>query len=391
MAFEKIKARRKRKAGRKAEAVKLGGSSAEQRRLLAEADSYKTQARERSLEAQDVSKKELATVKGEARQAESDYYDDRETATDRSRDAYSAIDKIGAGAKEASSIIGGAGSAAQNEYTQGAQQAIATRDNALATGGLAGTTESVLSQRAAAVAAAPTIGQATEAGIVANAANAGANQSRAGGLIDRQALGLASSQGEGGAAAMQQAIASATAAKGDMAGASNLALNEQNAALRLSAAQQQNAQTMAEAGYAADARLGAAGQDRTAQLAVAAQNAAALEAAAGARATTGLNVAQSQGQLAYDAAQRDQAARAAGAGQAQTQQNLTSSRDLNLGAQRSNVATGNTASAQTMEGQDKEYQSTLLTGAQGASKDAAATEERSLARKIFTPFGMLGN
>lgn len=379
--------RRARKAAKRNAASYIGGSATEQARLQGEAKDRTSESRGRSEGTYEATKKQLASVNDQQASARRDYGIDRGVATSRATDAYDSIGQIKSTAGSATMGLAGAGQKAANEYTQGAAAANATRSNALATGSLAGTAESVLAQRQAALAAAPSIQQANETNIAANAVNAGANQERAAQMITRQGMGLAAGQGEGGALAMQQALASAGSAIGDNAGQSNLALNESNAAARYAAAMAQNAQTVDSANLGLSTRMDAAAAERANQMGVAQANAGSLESAAGNRATAGLGVANQIGQMSVDAAKADQAARAAGASQAQAQSAQSGAQSLQLAGLGANLASGNATTATAAEGADKDYQSQLLTAQYKAGQD---NKTRSTMAKVFMPFGILG-
>lgn len=152
------------------------------------------------------------------------------------------------------------------KIAEGAAGARGTRDAALGKDQLTGTAENVLGQRANALAASPTIGQATEAALAANRANAQQQLGQQVGLMNRHARGLAGSMGEGGALAMQQAMASAGAGAADLAALQQTEQGKLAADLRFGAAQQQRAEDVDSANMGLQTRMGAAEQERAAQL-----------------------------------------------------------------------------------------------------------------------------
>ncbi len=362
---------------------------AEEKRLYDEAGQRTGESRDRSEDAYADTQQELRSSRTQQRSAQTAYNLDRTSSYNSARDAVDAIDGIGTASTGAQGTLGRAGTAAQNEYSAGANDAIGARDRALATNALTGSAESILAQRAAQIGASPTIGAATETNILANEANAGARTANATQMLNRQAMGLAAGQGEGGALAMQQAVASAGAASGDMAAQSNLALGDQAAQSRYAAAMAQRDQDLAEAGYASDTRMGAAEAERQAQLAIAGQNATSLEGAAGLRATAGLNVGSAQAELGYQSALAQQAAKSQAAQIAAARTAQSGQANLQLSAQNANLASGNATTATGAESSDKDYQSGLLTAKYGAQKEREG--ERSLMSKVFTPFGILGS
>jgi enhancer of polycomb-like protein len=165
------------------------------------------------------------------------------------------------------------GSAARNDIGVGAAGARDLRNTALAQDQLTGTAERVLGQRANALAGSPTIGQATDTALAANRLNARDQLAQQIGLQNRQARGLAGSMGEGGALAMQQAMASAGAGAADLAAMNQTEQNQLAAKMRFDAAAQQRGEDVDTANLGLQARMGAAEQERAAQLGFAGQSA----------------------------------------------------------------------------------------------------------------------
>jgi hypothetical protein len=155
----------------------------------------------------------------------------------------------------------------------GAAGARGIRDKALGQNQLTGTAESVLGQRANALAGSPTIGQATETALGANQKNARDLLAQQIGIQNRQARGLAGSMGEGGALAMQQAMASAGAGAADLAAMNQGQQNQLAAQMRFDAAAAQRGEDVDSANLGLQARMGAAEQERAAQLGFAGQSA----------------------------------------------------------------------------------------------------------------------
>lgn len=388
---KRIQKRADKRGEKKNATNSLGGSAEEEKRLYDEAKADSAESRDRTAKAFERTSQELQSARNAQTSAQSEYYQDRLDSKQRDQQAYDSIDGIKSSASEGSARIGAAGTAAADEYTQGAQQGINTRNNALATGSLAGTAEGVLAQRESALAGAPSITAMTEDNILSNQANAQAAQQRSTQMLNRQAMGLAAGQGEGGALAMQQAMASAGGAAGDMAAAQNAQLAESSAAARYGAANAQRGELVDTANLGLDTRMGAAEKERAAQLDIAGVNATSLEGAAASRAKTGLDVAGTQATFGINAAKDDQAARAEAAKVAAARTGQSSQANLQLQAQRANIATGNQTASISAEGDDKNYQSDILTAKYGAQKDRADANGRSTAAKVLMPFGILGS
>lgn len=387
---EKRKAKEARGAARKNDNLALGGSVEEEKRLFAESQANSAESRARANQAFGTAQEELGDTRRAQAGASQDYQADRGQSLVRDQQAYDAIDGIKQSATTGQDLVGRAGASAADEYTQGAQQGINTRNNALATNSLAGTAEGVLAQRSSDLAGAPSITAMNEDNILANQANAQAQQQRSTQMLNRQAMGLAAGQGEGGALAMQQAMASAGAGAADLAAAKNAQLAESTAASRYGASQAQRGELVDTANLGLTTRMGAAEQERANQMGVAGANAASLEGAAGNRATTGLQVAGSQAGMGINAAAADQAARAQAAQQAAARTAQSNGTNLQLQAQRANLAAGNANTALSGETADQGYQADIMTAKYGAQKDREDGKERTLAQKVLMPFGVLG-
>lgn len=117
--------------------------------------------------------------------------------------------------------------------------------------------EAVLQKRAAELASKPTIGQATDAALQAQAKNAQDQLAQKIGMQNRQARGLAGSMGEGGALAMQQAMASAGAGAADALAMNQTQQNQLAGDMRYKAALAQNQQDVDTSNLNAGTRLAA--------------------------------------------------------------------------------------------------------------------------------------
>lgn len=117
--------------------------------------------------------------------------------------------------------------------------------------------EGTIQQRMAELAGKPTIGDATEAALQANRQNAQEQLAQQVGLLNRQARGMAGSMGEGGALAMQQAMASAGAGGADLAAMNQNQLNQLSADARFKAGLQQRLEDVDTADLGMKTRLGA--------------------------------------------------------------------------------------------------------------------------------------
>lgn len=363
------KERRARKRARKAENTHLGGSRTEERALYKDAKDQSAASAERADKSYGRLDDSYEDTKEQQGQEESRYSTDRGEAKLASAAYRNGIQDIKRDAGTSQTMIRDAN-----------QSSMDMRNSALATGSLVQSTDSVLANREATLAAAPTIGAATETAIAANQANAQAQTQYAQGRLNQNAMGLAAGQGESGALALQQAIASAGAGGADIAAQSNMQQAQQNAGMRFDAAAQQRAEVVGGADAAVAARLAAAGAERTNQMAVADKNA-----------TQSYGAGTANAELNYNSGLATQDARNTAVGQAQAQQGLSSARNLTLSGQQANIATGGAQIANAGEATDKGYQSDILTAKFNAGQARNADEGRSTLKKVFLPFGILGN
>lgn len=373
-------ARKDFKEARK-EAQYLGGSKEEEKALYNEARQGRQETRAEAKEGRDEIRRELETSRGEAERYRNQQEQDRWRGQLRDEESRAGIAEMGRAADRAGNLLGQGAQGAMEEYTQGAQQAINARANALGTNALTGSTENILAQRAAQIGASPTIGQAIETNIGANIANANQQLARSTQMLNRQAMGLAAGQGEGGALAMQQAMANAGVNAADLTAQKNMQLADISAQNRLTAALTQREQDLAEAGYASQARLGAAEKERTNQLGFAEKDATALETAAANRAKTGLDTTSSQSMLVTQAAQAAQNAQAAEANRALQSNQLSS--DMTQGAQNQRGALATNLGAQTgnAANADTTYLGNMI-GDKYAAQQNQASQNKSVAEKI---------
>lgn len=294
----------------------LGGSQEKERLLLQEAygaqgDAYnRMQAGQSSLNLAEGFGAERAALADQTLAA------DQARTQDAIARQQASVLGIGAGAGQASNILGQA---------YGANQ-------------LTGTAENILNQRAAAMAAAPSYAQLANEAIAAQTQGMQDQTRFAQGQLGRRAMGMAAGMGEGGALAAQQAMASLIGGGADMAAQSQLQNAAAAAQMRAEAAANQRGETVGEAGYASQARLGAAQQERANQLATAGQ----------------------QSQLAYNAGLATNAAQAGLTGAQQAATNTSASQ-----AQQASGLYGTLAAQQSSQGlqalgQANEYATTLL-------------------------------
>lgn len=241
----------------------------------------------------------------------------------------------------------------------------ATRNTAFESNRLAGTADNVLARRAAELAGAPTIGQATDTAIGANNAAAQARLGQSLGLANRQARGLAGSMGEGGALAMQQAMANAGAGAADALAMNNTEQSQLAADMRLQAALRQNELDVNSANLGLSTRMGAAEQDRAAQLAIAEANAAGD----------------------YDSALQMQQARGGLMQNDVNNMGNASGRQLNLLGARADLATGRQGMAQNAEQIVRQGQQAIEGAQLGA--DSAYNAAKYAAAQENSPFSKL--
>lgn len=333
MATRGRKRRQKRRAGRREQRdlrkrgpkdAQYGGSQeALDKARGSAADDTRTAERKYSL-ADNESRDELDRARGLEEDSERDYRG-YEQASRGSRDSYaSSIDSIGTSANYA-----------RGERNSALGDAQSTRNQAYSQNQLTGTADNVLARRSAELAGAPTIGQAVETNIGANAANAQARLGQSMGLANRQARGLAGSMGEGGALAMQQAMASAGANSADLLAQNNTQQGQMAADLRLQAALRQNDLDVDSANLGLTTRMGAAEQERANQMAVAGANAGDI-----------LNVGNANAGNIYDAALQQTSARAGLMQQDAANQQNIGNRQLNLLGTRMDMAGNRQALAQ---------------------------------------------
>lgn len=227
---DKRQARQDKRAQEKLDRSSLGGSAEAEKGILAEAGEYRQEARE----SRGAARADMEDAQGRARRIENtsvmQYQQDRNRLGGDINAQRASIGGIGAGANQASNLLGQA--YGQNQLT--------------------GSTESILGQRAAGI----------DAALAAQTANMQQQTQFAQGQLGRRAMGMAAGMGEGGALGAQQAMASLVGGGADMAAQAQM----QNAA---------NAAAMraADIDYSSGARLNAAQQERANQLATAGQQA----------------------------------------------------------------------------------------------------------------------
>lgn len=324
MATKGRKRRQERRATRKenrslrkngAKTAFYGGSEEAQKQYQSESKVAVDRNEGRDREANNDSRQELYR----ARDLEGAAEDERQgyaSTAQSSRDAYSGdVSRIGWGAY-----------GAENQRNEALGSAVGTRNQAFAQNQLTGTAENALARRSAELAGSPTIGQAVETSIGANNANAQARLGQSIGLANRQSRGLAGSMGEGGALALQQAMASAGANQADLLAQNNTQQGQLAADLRLQAALRQNQLDVDSANLGLGTRMTAAEQERANQLAI-----------AGANAGDQLNIGNLNAAGTYDAALQTAAARGALMQQDAANQQNAGSRQLNLLGTRANI------------------------------------------------------
>lgn len=347
MAFERIKRRQAKRRAEKYDAASLGGSKEAQRQLLGAAAEDRRQATQARVAGRKEIEGELEHARSDDLQRSREYQGSR-LANVRDLDAQrGGVAGINQAAQGGMGILGAAG--ASNQLT--------------------GSTENVLAQRAAALGAAPSAQSLAEDAIAAQAANTRANTNFGQGQLARQAMGVAAGQGEGGALAAQQAIASLVGGGANLATQNNLAQAEAAANMRAQAAAQARGETLQSADLGAQARLQAAAAERANQLGIAQQQAGLL--------TQGAQATQNALQGVTGASQAAQNTQAAMAQQAQ--------------AQRSSIAEALGSQSNQAESTNRNYEASLLNAGADAATNALNAQGRTLAQKVFTPFGMLGN
>lgn len=342
------------------EHLRLGGSKEEEQFLLDDAKAQSKASGERADRAFEEVSTELASTRDEQGGLEWDYLLDRAHLGQAKEQQRDGIGDIYSKAAQASTTL-----------DQGRGGAMGERNNALATNSLVGSTDSILATRGAELAGSPTLGQATEGAILANQKNAQAQQQATTQMLNRQAMGLAAGQGEGGALALQTAMAGAGAASGDAATQMNLQQAQQNAGMRFDAATGQRLEDVNSANMGLDARLGAAQQERANQLAVAEANAGTIQ-----------NTAGAQAELGYQSAIATQGAKEKLTGAQQASVNQSSAGKLHLGDRAGNLATGGATIAAGGESMDKEYQSNILTAKFNSGKELEDNKPKSFGQKV---------
>jgi hypothetical protein len=337
---------RKKKDARKDKNLSLGGSKEAEKSLLKDAKSDRVRSTAEQDSSRDSLRHEANVARAGARTAQYQYDQQRDATRGALGAQDASIGQIGAASTAASGLLGQA---------QGTNQ-------------LTGTTDSILSRRAETIGAAPGIVDLTNQAIVAQDANQRAANQYAQGQLAKQAMGMAAGQGEGGALAAQQAMASLVGAGGDMAAQGNLAQAQQAAAMRAQAAQAARGETVAEAGYAADARIGAANAERANQLATAAR----------------------QAEIGIQGAQATNAARAAYTGANQALTNTTAAQQQFNRGQVTDLTKADRTTQLGEEGVRRDYELGLLSAAAGAGQSRESAAERPAWAKALFPMGMLG-
>jgi hypothetical protein len=286
-ATENTKRRREESRERSDNKFSLGGSKKAQGEIIGEARQGAAEGRGEHRTAsqdldyqQDVTRDREAQFMDEYGQSRTDLRGDigaqRGNIGNIAGDVNQAAGILGAGATQASNILGQA---------QGANQ-------------LTGTAENILGQRAAAMAANPSYAQLANDAIAAQTQGVQDQTNFAQGQLARRAMGMAAGSGEGGALNAQQAMASLVGGGADMAVQANLANQQNAAAQRAQAVMAQRGESVGEADYASQARLGAAGTERQNQLATAqAQSGIATNAATGQAGLIGNRAIQTQNAL----------------------------------------------------------------------------------------------
>jgi hypothetical protein len=371
-AFTNDKRRRERKENKRLrkegpDTAKLGGSDKSQRRLLRTAKADLGSAREDVKESRAETGVQLEETQGRADQSNRDYRNDRGLSRASREDFIGGIGSIGAGADQASTT--------RNNALGGAT---GIRNNALASNQLTGSAESILAQRQAQLAGVPTIGQATNNAISAQAQSANAMLANQVGIQNRAARGLAGSMGEGGALAMQQAIGGAAAGAADQAAQSQLAQNQLASQMRFNAALTQNQQDVAAADAAVGLRMGAAEQERQAQLGIAGANAADTLSVGGANAANG-----------YDATLQAQQARGALMGGDAAKAQASGAYAGNMLGAANSMAVNRATLAQDAKGQANQNQQFMAAGIdqmQNQNAYEAAKRNNPLQKAISTVF-----
>lgn len=245
-------ARKRRREG--PERSYYGGTIGEQQNFQKKAGQDENAARERETTAYDSLRKQKGRAAEDTDRARTEYRD-RATATGNTMTDYGrGINAIGDAANKGQEL----------------------RNTALGRDRLTGTAENALQQRSNALAASPNLMQATNQAIAAQEAASRDQLAQKLGMMNRQARGLAGSMGEGGALAMQQALASAGAGAADVLATNQTGLDQRSSEMRYGAAQAQRAEDVASADLGLGTRMDAAAAERQAMLDTAERNASGL-------------------------------------------------------------------------------------------------------------------
>jgi hypothetical protein len=319
---ERRENRRLRKEG--PDTAFYGGSKETQKDYQRESRQDVARSEQRDTEAYRDTILEQKRTRGLEGEAENERRGYADTAAS-SRNAYSGdVDAIGDQANRANWMrnyaLGGATGARNQAYEQNQ---------------LTGTAENALARRAQELQGVPSIGGAVNTAIGANNAAAQARLGQSMGLANRQARGMAGSLGEGGALALQQAMASSGANAADLMAQNNTMQSQLAADLRLQGALRQNQLDVDSANLGLNTRMGAAEQERANQMAVAAANAGDI-----------LGVGNANAGNVYDAALQTAGARAGLMQQDASNQQVAGNRQLNLLGASNNLAVNGQQAAQ---------------------------------------------
>jgi hypothetical protein len=306
--------RQLRKSGPKA--ALYGGTQERLDKYREDAELDIGRAERREQESYSSTRNELGRTRTLEKEAEDDRRGYEQTARG-SRDAYSGdVDAIGDQANRANYM-----------RTHALGGATGTRNQAYAQNQLTGTAENALARRTQELQSVPSIGSAVNTAIGANNAAAQARLGQSMGLANRQARGMAGSLGEGGALALQQAMASSGANAADLMAQNNTMQSQLAADLRLQGAMRQNEIDVGSADLGLNTRMGAAEAERANQMAVAAANAGDI-----------LSVGDANAGNAYDAALQTANARANLMQQDATNRGAADTRQLALLGARNDTA-----------------------------------------------------
>jgi hypothetical protein len=353
-----------------------GGSEEAQKDYQREARQDVARSEQRDTEAYRNTLREQNRVRDLEGAAENERQGYASTAAS-SRNAYSGdVDAIGDQANRANwmrnSALGGATGIRNQAYEQNQ---------------LTGTAENALARRAQELQGVPSIGGAVNTAIGANNAAAQARLGQSMGLANRQARGMAGSLGEGGALALQQAMASSGANAADLMAQNNTMQSQLAADLRLQGALRQNELDVNSANLGLDTRMGAAEAERANQMAVAAANAGDT-----------LGIGNANAGNVYDAALQTAQARAGLMQQDAANQQVAGNRQLNLlGASNNLSLAGQDAAQQGLR--DARQNNQFIEGtAAGISQmdnqrayEAAVKKKDRIISTIFDPADFRGS